>query len=789
MNLENAKASLKKYYGYDSFRPLQAEVIQAIYDKKDVLLLMPTGGGKSVCFQVPAVTMEGTCVVVSPLISLMKDQVEALRANGIRAAFLNSSLAYQAQQKVENDFYNGQLDLLYTSPEKMASQEFLPLLRAAKICLFAIDEAHCISSWGHDFRPEYRQLRFLKKTFPNIPVIALTATADKLTRKDIVVQAELQSPEIFIASFDRPNLSLEVRPGRKKMEQIVEFVEKRPNQPGIIYCLSRKTTETLAEKLREEGVNAAAYHAGLDEKQRPKVQEDFINDRTTVICATIAFGMGIDKSNVRWVIHYNLPKNIEGYYQEIGRSGRDGADANTLLFYSAGDVSLLRDFIMEGDGQNRDIQLAKLERMHQYATSLICRRKILLNYFNETMLDNCGNCDVCKNPPQHFDGTVVAQKALSAVSRLEEQVGTGMLVDVLRGSKSYNLLAQGYDKIKTYGAGKDIRQEDWFFYLEQLINQGLLEVAYDDHNKLKLTPASKTILFNGQKVELVRAEVQQKRKEEEDAKTAARSKRVIERQRVRDELFEHLREVRLDLARQKGVPPYIVFNDATLEEMAAERPSTEADLSKISGVGEQKLQEYGRAFLDAIQDFLLAKKDEGIRITGSTYLETFRLYKSGATVDEIAVHRGLSPITVISHYAYLYEKGENINIWNHLTKAEAKRVAEALQLMDPPYKLQDVFMKLNEEVAFEKIRLGIAWYNKKQQGSTTKAYDVEEIRETYPKAYEPWSAEEDLELLRLHLAKKTNAELAEKFQRNKGAIESRLKKLLDYQAQIKHDPK
>ncbi len=715
MNLENARTALKKYYGYDSFRPLQAEVIQAIYNKKDVLLLMPTGGGKSVCFQIPAVTMEGTCIVVSPLISLMKDQVEAMRANGIRASYLNSSLTYPEQQAVENDLFNGHLDLLYTSPEKMASQEFMPLLRSAKICLFAIDEAHCISSWGHDFRPEYRQLRFLKKTFPDVPVMALTATADKLTRKDIVVQAELRNPEIFIASFDRPNLSLEVRPGRKKLEQIIEFIEKRPNQPGIVYCLSRKSTEMLANKLRDNGINAAAYHAGLDEHTRPKVQEDFINDKTTVICATIAFGMGIDKSNVRWVIHYNLPKNIEGYYQEIGRSGRDGSEADTLLFYSAGDVAMLREFITEGDSQHREIQLAKLDRMHQYATALICRRKILLNYFNETMLENCGNCDVCKNPPKDFDGTVIAQKALSAVSRLDEQVGTGMLVDVLRGSKSYNLVSSGFDKIKTYGAGKDIRQEDWFFYLEQLVNQGLIEIAYDDHSKIKLTDASKSVLFAGQKVQLVRAEILQKRKEEEAAKTTTRTKRTTERQRVRDELFEHLRQLRLDLARKKGVPPYIIFGDATLEEMAAERPTTEADLSQISGVGEQKLREFGRVFLDGIQEFLLTKKDEGMRIAGSTYLETFRLYKQGATVDEIAAQRGMQVTTVFSHYAYLYEKGENINIWSFINKAEAQRVAEVLHGMEPPFKLQDVFIALKEEVEYGKIRLGIAWYNKQSK--------------------------------------------------------------------------
>jgi len=714
MDLENARAALKKYYGYDSFRPLQAEVIQAIYQKKDVLLLMPTGGGKSVCFQIPAVTMEGTCIVVSPLISLMKDQVEALRANGIRAAFLNSSLAYQAQQQVENDLFHGRLDLLYTSPEKMASQEFMPLLRSAKICLFAIDEAHCISAWGHDFRPEYRQLKFLKKTFPNVPVIALTATADKLTRKDIVVQAELKSPEVFIASFDRPNLSLEVRPGRKKMEQILEFVEKRPNQPGIIYCLARKTTESLAEKLRENGVNAAAYHAGLDDRTRPKVQEDFINDRTTVICATIAFGMGIDKGNVRWVIHYNLPKNIEGYYQEIGRSGRDGSDADTLLFYSAQDVAMLREFITEGDGQHREIQLAKLERMHQYATALICRRKILLNYFNETMLENCGNCDVCKNPPMYFDGTVIAQKALSAASRLGEQVGTGMLVDVLRGSKSYNLVSNGYDKIKTYGAGKDVRQEDWFFYLEQLVNQGLIEIAYDDHAKVKLTEGSKSVLFSGQKVQLVRAEILQKRKEEEEAKTATRTKRTTERQRVRDELFEHLFQLRLQIGLKNGLPPYIVLSDITLEEMAASRPSTIGELSKISGFSEQKLEEYGRIFLDAIQEFILAKKEGGVRNTGSAYLETYRLYNQGANVEEIAAQRGISPLTVYSHFAYLYEKGENVNIWNFVSKEEAQRVAEVLPSMELPWRLQEVFTALNEEVAYEKIRLAIGWYNKQR---------------------------------------------------------------------------
>ncbi|RMD97785.1 MAG: ATP-dependent DNA helicase RecQ, partial [Bacteroidetes bacterium] len=397
--LQKAREALQRYFGYREFRPLQAEVIQCIYDGKDVLLLMPTGGGKSICYQLPALTLEGCCVVVSPLISLMKDQVEGLVANGVKAAFLNSSLSYEEQQAVENDLYNGKLDLLYTSPEKMCSQEFFTLLKAAKINLFAIDEAHCISSWGHDFRPEYRKLTFLKQSFPEVPVIAVTATADKLTRKDIARQLKLHRPEVFVASFDRPNIFLEARPGRKKFEQIRDFIRRRPGQPGIVYCLAKKSCESLAAKLQEAGISADSYHAGHDSLRRSSVQEDFIADRTQVICATIAFGMGIDKSNVRWVIHYNLPKNIESYYQEIGRCGRDGAAAHALLFHSFSDVMTLRNFITSEPSENSQVYQTKLDRMYEYATAAICRRKMLLNYFNEAVDKDCGHCDVCKNPP------------------------------------------------------------------------------------------------------------------------------------------------------------------------------------------------------------------------------------------------------------------------------------------------------------------------------------------------------------------------------------------------------
>ena len=714
MNLTAAKEALKKYYGYDAFRPLQGETIQAVYDRKDVVLLMPTGGGKSVCFQIPAVTMEGTCVVVSPLISLMKDQVESLQLNGIKAAFINSSLTYQEQQAVENDLFHGRLDLVYTSPEKMASQDFLPLLKACKISFFAIDEAHCISAWGHDFRPEYRQLRFLKRTFPDKSIIAVTATADKLTRKDIAAQLELNNPIMHVASFDRPNLSLEVRPGRKRNEQILEFIGERPNQSGIIYCLAKKTCESVAAKLLEHGIKADFYHGGLSSKERSKVQEDFINDRTPIICATIAFGMGIDKSNVRWVIHYNLPKNLEGYYQEIGRAGRDGASADTLLFYSAADVVTYKDFIMQADSEYREIHSAKLDRMYQYATALICRRKILLNYFNETQFDNCGNCDVCNNPPKYFDGTILAQKALSAVSRLQGNAGMGMLVDILRGSKSYSVLSHGYDKIKTYGAGKDIRQEDWFFYLEQMVNQGLLEIAYDDYNKLKLTAASASVLFEGRKIQLVQADTVKKRTEEEQAKADAKKKSSFLRNRVRDGLFEHLRLLRLDISRQKGIPPYIVFNDATLEEMAAERPTTEIDMQRISGVGEAKLRDYGHLFIKAIREFLSENKENGRKANDTSYVETFRMYQQGMGVDEIAAMRDLSANVVLSHFAHLYEKGEKIDVQKFVSRKELARIAEQVKYMEPPYQLKEVFDALNEELNYGQIQLALTYLEGKR---------------------------------------------------------------------------
>jgi ATP-dependent DNA helicase RecQ len=604
MNLDKAKLALKRYFGYDQFRPLQADIIRAIFSGKDALVLMPTGGGKSVCFQIPAVTLPGTCIVVSPLISLMKDQVEGLRANGIAAAFINSAIDSREQLRVEESFYAGELDLLYVSPEKLVSGNFVSILKRGKINLFAIDEAHCISAWGHDFRPEYTQMGMLKQHFPKVPVVALTATADKLTRKDIVDQLKLEEPGIFIASFDRPNLSLEVRPGQQRLQQIEDFVRKHPKQAGIIYTLSRKATEDIADKLKQKGFKAEAYHAGLSPDRRSKIQDHFINDNLHIICATVAFGMGIDKSNVRWVIHYNLPKNLEGYYQEIGRAGRDGAKADTLLFYSFADVSMLRDIIQNGENAaQNEIQLVKLERMQQYAESLACRRRILLAYFSENLSENCGNCDICRNPPQSIDGTVIAQKALSAVYRLNEQVPMGMLIDVLRGSGRREIKQLGYDTIKTYGAGRDFSQWDWQHYLMQLINLGYLEVAYDAANVLRLTSASQEVLFKNRSVELIKPTSYKERQEQEQANAKTKAPTQLKKERLRDELFEHLRQIRKEIAQKEGIPPYLIFSDATLEEMAFSKPQTEDDMLAVSGVGEKKLVQFGYRFIKAIRNY------------------------------------------------------------------------------------------------------------------------------------------------------------------------------------------
>ncbi|NJB86377.1 ATP-dependent DNA helicase RecQ [Lewinella marina] len=677
MTSAQARTALKKYFGYDDFRPLQLSIIEHVYAGHDGIVLMPTGGGKSMCFQIPAVTMTGTAVVVSPLISLMKDQVDGLRAAGIRAAFLNSSQQGSESHAVEQAYENGELHLLYVSPEKLLSPGFFSFLKRRRVCLFAIDEAHCISAWGHDFRPDYTMLRQLKSAFPEVPVLALTATADRLTRRDMAEQLGIPDAKQFIASFNRPNLSLEVRPGQKRREQIVRFIRERPEQAGIVYCLSRKQTEQLAEKLREAGYNAEAYHAGLSADRRGKVQTDFINDKTLIVCATVAFGMGIDKSNVRWVIHYTLPKNLENYYQEIGRAGRDGSKADTLLFYSYNDYTTLKDMI--SGGGNAEIQLAKLERMKEYAESLACRRRILLNYFSEDHGDDCGNCDVCANPPERFDGTVLAQKALSAVARLQQSVGVGMAIDVLRGSNRQDILKQGYDQVKTYGAGRDLSTYDWNQYFNQLISLGYLYVAHEDYNKLRLAPAARRVLFEGETVELVKFQTIQKRKKQEEGKTAKRAAAP----RSRGSLFDALRELRRSLAREAAIPPYLIFSDKTLEEMSAAAPTTPRALSRISGVGEVKLARFGDHFLQAIRQYggepPAARRAAVPPADAAPHLLTYDAYLRGSEVREIARERGLKTSVVYTHLARAYREGKELEITDLLPGQVMDWIDEAIR--------------------------------------------------------------------------------------------------------------
>ncbi|MEM6966062.1 MAG: DNA helicase RecQ [Bacteroidota bacterium] len=708
MTLPDARIALKKFFGYDNFRPNQAEIIKSVYDQRDILVLMPTGGGKSICFQIPAITLDGVCIVVSPLISLMKDQVESLRGNGIPAAFFNSSLSQSQERQVIEDLTNEQIKLLYVSPERLLTRSFYDIMLQLNISLFAIDEAHCISSWGHDFRPEYTKMKFLKKSFPHVPIMALTATADKLTRKDIIHQMGLQNPKVFVASFDRPNLSIEVRQGQRRIQQIVNYIKQRPNQSGIIYCLSRRNTENLADKLRANGIRATHYHAGLSPNMRSEVQEDFINDRVPIVCATVAFGMGIDKSNVRYVIHYNLPKNIEGYYQEIGRAGRDGADADTLLFWSYGDIKILRDILTDPANQSdqTELKLTKLERMRHFAEAMQCRRKILLAYFGETMTENCGNCDICKNPPQRMDGTIIAQKALSALARTHEKVGMELLIHILKGSNRREIYDYGFNKIKTYGAGRDISFADWKSYMMQLLNAGLMEIAYDQRSTLKLTEDARKVLFEGKKVGLVQPIDIQTRTEAAKRKTTEKTKK----ERVRDDLFETLRKLRIQLARVRGIPPYLIFSDATLEEMAARRPVTDQAMNDISGVGERKMHLYGDQFKQAIIDFLRAKEAAGEKIQGNSHILSYDLYKKGFSVADIATQRNVKTITVMTHLAKAYEQGEDLNLAKFVAAEEIDLIIGALPRLESPYKLGDIFRHFNEKIPYDKIRFAMAHY-------------------------------------------------------------------------------
>lgn len=589
--------TLSDIFGYQSFRPYQEEIITRLIAGEDAFVLMPTGGGKSLCFQIPALHRDGIAIVVSPLISLMKDQVDALQANGVRAACYNSSLGAVEARQVLAQLHGGQLDLLYVAPERLLSSDFLDRLRSIEIALFAIDEAHCVSQWGHDFRPEYTGLGKLRTIFSNVPMVALTATAEKQTRLDIIHHLNLHNAHQVIASFDRPNIRYTVIDKAKPYLQLTAFLESRRDESGIVYCLSRKRVDEVAAKLCQDGLKAAPYHAGLPAAERKQTQDNFIRDDLQIVVATVAFGMGIDKPNVRFVVHYDLPKNLESYYQETGRAGRDGLPAEALLLFGYGDIAIGRGLIEKGGNpEQKRIEIHKLNAMVAFAESGTCRRRALLGYFGETLAEDCGNCDICLNPPERYDASEDARKALSCVYRVGQRFGIGHVIEVLRGAKTQRIYDLRHNQLSTYGIGREQNQNHWSHLLRQLIHCGYLEQDIGNYSVLKLTEAARPLLRGETELTITKPRVKPGRKK--------RSERKIVGLECDQELFNQLRGLRKQIADRDGVPPYVVFGDASLAEMAATLPTDQEEFLQINGVGQAKLQRYGHEFMEEIIGFM-----------------------------------------------------------------------------------------------------------------------------------------------------------------------------------------
>ena len=689
---------LRKTFGYDSFRTSQQEVISTLIQGGDALVLMPTGGGKSLCYQIPALVRSGVAIVISPLIALMQDQVAALRQAGVRAAALNSMIDPDQAQQIKRQLLCGELDLLYVAPERLMSGEFQDLLQQIGIALFAIDEAHCVSQWGHDFRPEYIQLSTLQQQFPDVPRVALTATADAPTRREIIERLGLGQAQQFINGFDRPNIRYRVAANNSgARQQLLRFIKlDYPGQAGIVYCLSRRRVDETAAWLAGQGVTALPYHAGLPKEQRAVNQERFLREDGVVIVATIAFGMGIDKPDVRFVVHLNLPKSLEAYYQETGRAGRDGLPAEALLFYGLQDIVTLRQFLANSDADevHKRIESQKLERMLGYCELTSCRRQALLAYFGDQLEEPCGNCDTCLNPPETWDATVAAQKALSCVHRTGQRFGVNYLVDVLLGKSNDRIQRFGHNQISTYGIGDELNATQWRNLFRQLIAQGLLDVDQEGYGGLQLSAACRPVLKGERILEL--------RKEQKPERKASK-KRKPSYNGAHAGLWEALKIKRTELAREQEVPPYVIFHDATLMEMMEYRPQTMEQMGRISGVGQKKLEAYGEAFLD-----VLANYDGGslsTEVHSDTVDETLQLFRKGMSVDEIAHGRELKAETIYSHLAKGIEEGvvELKKVVN-MNDKEISSIQEMILNLGEGTRLKPVFDALDGSVDYAVLR-------------------------------------------------------------------------------------
>ncbi len=781
---------LQQYYGFKEFRPLQEKIITSILEGKNCLVLMPTGGGKSICYQIPALILDGVTLVISPLISLMKDQVEALKANGINAIHFNSSLSSSEEREYLEDLLSGKVKLLYISPEK-ALGLMNGLLKSISISLIAVDEAHCISQWGHDFRPEYTQLNQLRLQFKDTPFVALTATADKTTRKDILDQLDISEANVFISSFDRPNLSLTVRSNvneANKINEIIQFIKDRKDESGIIYCISRKNCEELSQKLNDTRIPSKYYHAGMSASDRSKVQEEFIKDSTQIICATIAFGMGIDKSNVRWIIHYNLPKSIESYYQEIGRAGRDGLPSTTILYYNLKDLVMLSKFASES-GQ-KEINLEKLNRIQQYAESKICRRRILLNYFSEISDRDCKNCDACHKPSKTIDATIISQKAISCILRTDEKVGITMLINILRGSKNQEILDVNYHHLKSYGIGREYSYDEWRHYILQMLQAGLIEMAYAESFSLKVSSLGKEVVFNSKKVNLPIYEITEKYKKNEFSRPKLKIKEE-DNLVVNPELYITLKKIRLEIAQSKGLPPYVIFHDSSLIQMCEALPTTQNGFLQISGVSHAKLNQYGDLFIKAIRSYL--NISHAIENPIDDALSDYRIKEYINTLKSFQLTVNTTMLSLVllrsRSQAMTYEI-QQLDFYGLLkdvvSKEELLSTLDIFNINNPGWFDANPADELKKFLNSEKFNNTnpelidkITNWSKKQcilrENDTIDNEYILTTRKDFRRAYEPWN-EEEQEFLR-QLIHKTNDinVIAKAIERNDANVKSFLK--------------